>query len=80
MGLFNIENLYYRNDRVKKPPTKLKCIKINKKMGWCDDASSSKYYNRLVVNRKKIKQEKLYRNDTKYDLIIPIKYNFSKTN
>ena len=28
--------------------------------------------------KKKIKQEKLYRNDNKYDLLIPIKYNFFK--
>jgi len=76
IGSFGIGNLYYRNDRIRKPSTKLKCIKINRKMGWCDDVSSSKYYNRLVIN-KKIKQEKLYRKDIKYDLIIPIKYNFS---
>ncbi|WP_440669626.1 L,D-transpeptidase family protein [Candidatus Pelagibacter sp. HIMB1483] len=76
IGSFGIENLYYRNDRIRKPSTKLKCIKINRKMGWCDDVNISKYYNRLVIN-KKIKQEKLYRKDFKYDLIIPIKYNFS---
>ena len=76
IGSFGIGNLYYRNDRIRKPSTKLKCIKINRKMGWCDDVSNSKYYNRLVIN-KKIKQEKLYRKDIKYDLIIPIKYNFS---
>ena len=76
IGSFGIGNLYYRNDRIRKPSTKLKCIKINRKMGWCDDVSNSKYYNKLVIN-KKIKQEKLYRKDIKYDLIIPIKYNFS---
>ena len=78
MGSFGIENLYYRSDKLSKPLTKLKCIKINKKMGWCDDAYNSKYYNKLIKNKKKIKQEKLYRNDSKYDLLIPIKYNFSK--
>ena len=30
-GTFKIENLYYRKDRVKKPPTTLKCIEIKKK-------------------------------------------------
>ena len=78
IGLFGIENLYYRDDRIGKPLTKLNCIKIRKKMGWCDDVNSSKYYNRLIINKKKIKQEKLYREDNKYDLIIPIKYNFPK--
>ena len=28
VGFFAIENLYYRNDKVKKPSTKLKCIKM----------------------------------------------------
>ncbi len=78
IGLFGVENLYYRSDRITKPQTKLRCVKINKKMGWCDDVNSSKYYNKLVKNKNKIKQEKLYRKDNKYDLIIPIKYNFSK--
>ena len=29
-GTFQIENLYYRKDREKKPKTKLKCIEIKK--------------------------------------------------
>ena len=43
-GIFSFGNLYYRSDRVKKPLTKLKCIKISKKMGWCNDPVS-KFYN-----------------------------------
>ena len=27
IGFYEIENLYYRNDRLKKPWTKLKCVK-----------------------------------------------------
>ena len=34
IGRFSIENLYYRSDRIKKPPTKLKCVKIKKKLGF----------------------------------------------
>ena len=29
-GIFKIEHLYYRKDRVEKPITKLKCIEIKK--------------------------------------------------
>ena len=32
-GSFGIENLYYRPDRIKKPSTKIKCIRITKNMG-----------------------------------------------
>ena len=78
IGRFSIENLYYRSDRIKKPHTKLKCIKIKKKMGWCDDPLNQKNYNKLVLINKGTKCEKLYRKDHKYDLIIPIKYNYLK--
>ena len=77
-GTFKIENLYYRPDRIKKPSTKLKCIKIKKNMGWCDDPLDNKNYNKLITIKKNIKYEKLYRKDHNYDLIIPIKYNYRK--
>ena len=77
-GTFKIENLYFREDRIKKPLTLLKCIKIKKNMGWCDDISFPKKYNKLIKIDKKIRHEKLKRKDNKYDLLIPIKYNFEK--
>ena len=75
-GTFGIQHLYYRKDKLKKPKTSLKCIKINRNMGWCDDVNVSKKYNKLIKIKKKIRHEKLYRKDNKYDLLIPIKYNF----
>ncbi len=77
-GVFAIENLYFRKDRKNKPLTKLKCIKIRKNMGWCNDISFPKKYNKLIKIEKKIKYEKLKRKDSKYDFLIPIKYNFKK--
>ena len=75
-GKFQIEHLYFRKDRIEKPLTSLKCIKIKKNMGWCNDVKSPKMYNKLFKIEKKIKHEKLNRRDYKYDLMIPIKYNF----
>ena len=46
-------------------------------MGWCDDPKSQKY-NKLIKTDKKISHEKLFREDHKYDLLIPIKYNFDR--
>ena len=77
-GTFKIENLYFRKDRKEKPLTLLKCIKIKKNMGWCDDIRYPKKYNKLIKIEKKIRYEKLKRKDYKYDLLIPIKYNFKK--
>ena len=78
-GTFSIENLYYREDKVEIQNIKIKKIKINKHMGWCDDSSDIKKYNKLIKinSRRKVSYEKLFRHDNKYDLLIPIKYNFN---
>ena len=52
-GIFEIGNLYYRKDRIKKPVTSLKCIEIKSSMGWCDDINFPKKYNKLInINKK----------------------------
>tara|TARA_A100001011_G_C14289535_1_gene835486 strand:- start:565 stop:1059 length:495 start_codon:yes stop_codon:yes gene_type:complete len=79
IGTFSLGNLYYRSDRLSKPTTNLKCTKIKKQMGWCDDIKSKKYYNKLIKKNKIIKNESLYRRDHKYDLMIPIHYNTKNT-
>ena len=75
-GNFKIENLYYRKDRKKRPLTLLKCVEIKKNMGWCNDIRFPKKYNKQIKIDRKIRHEKLKRKDYKYDLFIPIKYNF----
>ena len=77
-GIFSLGNLYYRGDKIEKPKTKLKCIKIKKNMAWCDDTKYKKFYNKLIKKNKNIKSENLFRNDYKYDYFIPIKYNWNK--
>ena len=77
-GLYDIGDLYFRKDKIKKFFTKLKRKKIKKNMGWCDDVLNKKY-NKMIKIKKNIKHEKLFRADNKYDLLIPIKYNFNKT-
>ena len=77
-GTFGIERLYYRKDRLKKPITSLKQVEIRENLGWCNDIYFPKKYNKLIKTEKKIKHEKLKRKDHKYDLLIPIKYNFKK--
>ncbi len=76
-GIFKLGPLYYRDDRVQKPITKLKCYKIKKNMGWCNDVNS-KYYNRKIIIKKNIKHEKMFRRDHKYDYVILINYNYQK--
>ena len=78
IGKYSLENLYYRKDRKIKPFTKLKVLEIKKNMGWCNDKSEKKNYNKLIKFNPKLKGERLYRKDYKYDFLIPIKYNWKK--
>ena len=77
-GKYSIGKLYYRSDRLKKPLTKIKTVKIKKTLGWCDDINFSSHYNKPIKVNNKMRHEKLYRKNHKYDLLIPIKYNFVK--
>ena len=76
-GIFEIENLYFRKDRLKKPLTSLKCIEIKKNMGWCDDIKSKKY-NREISFPFKYRAEKFYKTEKNYDALINIKYNYTR--
>ena len=74
VGTFLLGPVYYRKDRLDIPNTKLKTIRINKQMGWCDDHNNINYNKEIKLN-KKIKAERLYRKDKIYDIIIVINYN-----
>ena len=76
-GIFYLDSLYYRKNRIKSTETKLKKIQIKKNFVWCNDINS-KYYNKRTTISKKFKFEKLFRKDCKYDMLIPIKYNWNK--
>lgn len=77
IGKYKLLNLYYRLDKIKNIETKLNKIIIKKNLGWCDDVRS-KFYNRPIIINKNIKHEKMFRKDTKYDLVIILNYNFKK--
>ena len=75
LGKFSLGDLYFRADKIKKLKTRLKCIPIRKNMGWCNDVKSKKFYNKLINTKKKVRHEKLFRKDFKYNLFIPLSYN-----
>ena len=75
-GLFKVNYILYRKDRIKKLVTNIKKLPIKKNMGWCDD-SKDKYYNKLIRIPFKSNYEKLYRRDNLYDIILVLNYNFS---
>jgi len=75
-GEFKLRYILYRKDRVFDLQTTLKKIKIDKKMGWCDDPKSI-YYNKIIKYPFKYRSEKLWRKDNIYDIIIIIDYNLN---
>ena len=77
IGTFSLGPVYYRSDKITKPDTELKTIKIHKRMGWCDDPNNT-YYNRKIRLNKKNKGEKFYRKDKIYDVVLVINYNTKK--
>ena len=77
-GRYALGPLYFRKDRKKPPKTKLKVFEIRKHMGWCNDINSLDKYNKLINFNSKLKCERLFRHDYKYDFLIPIKYNWNK--
>jgi len=76
-GSFKLKTVYYRPDRIKKIKTKLNTKKIQQSMGWCNDPLNEKYNSLIKINGK-IKHEKLYRRDNKYDILLVIDYNLRK--
>ena len=73
-GIYDLGPVYFRKDKISKIKTKLKTIKIQKSMGWCDDTKSN-HYNKIINVNKKLKHEKLFIKKENYDILIPIKYN-----
>ena len=76
-GTYLLKKLYYRSDKFKKIETLIPKIRIKKNMGWCNDPKH-RFYNSLIKISKKVKHEKMYRKDRKYDLVIVIDYNLKK--
>ena len=74
VGTFYIENVYYRADKIKSLETNIDKVRINKIDGWCDDPSQ-KEYNQLIKFPYNFSAEKLYRDDTLYDLVCVLNYN-----
>ena len=76
-GLFKLQILYFRKDRVGIPVTKIKKKIITKDLGWCDDPNHKKYNEEIKIYRRNSK-ENFYRKDIKYDYLITINHNDKK--
>ena len=66
----------YRHDKIGNIRTKIRKLRIKKKLGWCDDPTSS-FYNKLINFPFKKSAEKLFLKKNIYDIILVINYNLN---
>ena len=73
-GIFRVKKILYRKDKVRRLPSRIKKISIEKNMGWCDDPLS-KDYNKLIKYPFSYKSENLYKKNNIYDIILVLNFN-----
>lgn len=73
-GLYKINKILYRKDRIKALRSSIQTAEIKKNMGWCNDPKSKKY-NKMIRAPFKFGFEKLFRKDNSYDIILILNYN-----
>tara|TARA_B100001093_G_scaffold330062_1_gene315115 strand:+ start:364 stop:858 length:495 start_codon:yes stop_codon:yes gene_type:complete len=74
VGTFYIKNIYYRADKIENLDTKINKIIIDESDGWCDDAGH-KEYNQLIRFPFNFSAEKLFREDSLYNVVCVLNYN-----
>jgi L,D-peptidoglycan transpeptidase YkuD (ErfK/YbiS/YcfS/YnhG family) len=74
VGRFALREVFYRADRVARPPTRLPVAPLKVSDGWCDEPCD-RNYNRRVRHPYSANAERLWRDDHLYDLIVVLGYN-----
>tara|TARA_B100001093_G_scaffold430848_1_gene426687 strand:- start:114 stop:608 length:495 start_codon:yes stop_codon:yes gene_type:complete len=74
VGTFHVKRIFYRDDRIKNLDTNIDKIIINQFDGWCDDPGQ-KEYNQLIKFPYNFSAERLYRNDSLYNIVCVLNYN-----
>lgn len=75
-GTWPLRRVFYRPDRVEKPVAGLPIEAITPNHAWCDVPGDPKY-NRLVMLPHPVIDERLWREDHLYDIVVTLGYNDS---
>jgi L,D-peptidoglycan transpeptidase YkuD (ErfK/YbiS/YcfS/YnhG family) len=73
-GIWGLEAVFYRPDRITLPVTTLPCQPVTPWCGWCD-APQDAAYNHYVVQPCPVSHERLWREDGAYDVLVVVNYN-----
>lgn len=74
IGSFDLIEVLYRSDRIRRPRSGLPVRAIDRNDGWAD-AAFDRNYNRLVRHPYPASAERLWRDDGLYDLVVVTGYN-----
>lgn len=74
VGTMPLRCVYFRPDRLPRPDTALPVHAVGPSDGWCDDPADANY-NRPVKLPYPASAEPLWRDDHRYDLIVPLGWN-----
>jgi len=77
-GIWPLRNVLYRADRIPRPQTILPTAPIDPDSAWCD-VPDDPQYNRLVRLPYASLDERLWREDALYDLIVVVGFNDKPT-
>ncbi len=76
LGRWRILTVYYRPDRLRRPLAGVPVRANSITNGWCD-AATDRNYNRRVSMPYPASAERLWRNDSLYDLVAVLDYNIA---
>ena len=74
MGRWMMREVLYRPDREKPPITALPLRALQQSDGWCDSPEDLSY-NRRIVFPYKASAERLWRDDSLYDIVVVLGFN-----
>ena len=73
-GRHPLRVVYFRDDRVAAPVTRLPVVALSGEDGWCDDPKD-RAYNQPVKLPYRARCERLWRDDHLYDVVVVLGYN-----
>lgn len=74
VGTYALRKLFFRPDRLAPPRTGLPSTPLSPADGWCD-APRDRNYNRPVRHPYPASAERMWREDSLYDIVVVIGYN-----
>ena len=74
VGVWRMESVHYRADRVLRPRTELPVSAIGPGDGWCDDPAEAGY-NAPMRLPASCSHERMRRGDTLYDIVVVLDHN-----